>query len=72
MNKSHSTARSATRARSSVAAARMRQTFLELDENDEPADLRDGQQLAPILDEDDDWIGTETEADINYLLHGYR
>jgi hypothetical protein len=78
MNKSHVTARSATRARSSVAAARLRQKLLDLDEgeeievreSDELDDVGAGLQMAPILDVDED-DDAET-GDINLLLRGYR
>ena len=78
MNKSHVTARSANRARSSAAAARLRRTLLDLDESDEIEiresdefdDVGEGLQMAPILDVDED---DEAETgDINLLLHGYR
>jgi hypothetical protein len=75
MNKSHVTARSATRARSSAADARMRQTLIELDDIEELDDVGEGPLMAAILEDDDDWTETETEAgapDINFLLHGYR
>ena len=78
MNKSHLTARSATRTRSSAAAARLRRTLLDLDESDEIeiresdelGDIGEGQQMAAILDVDED---DEAETgDINLLLRGYR
>ena len=78
MNKSHVAARSATRARSSAAAARLRRTLLDLDEtdeieireSDELGDIGEGQQMAAILDVDED---DEAETgDINLLLRGYR
>jgi hypothetical protein len=77
-NKSHVAARSAARARSAAAAARLRQTLLDLDESDEIEvresdeldDVGEGRQMAAILDVDED---DETETgDINLLLHGYR
>ena len=78
MNKSHVAARSAARARSSAAAARLRRTLLDLDESeeievresDELDDVGEGLQMAPILDIDED---DESETgDINLVLHGYR
>ena len=68
-------ARSATRARSSAAGARMRQTLANIDEIEELDDVGEGPLMAAILEDDDDWTDTETETgtpDINYLLHGYR
>jgi hypothetical protein len=75
MNKSHVATRSAARARSSAAAARLRQTLLDLDENDESDELeevREAPRLAAILDTDDDYEADTEGADINLLLHGYR
>ncbi|HZM45400.1 MAG TPA: hypothetical protein VFC14_11255 [Burkholderiales bacterium] len=71
MNKSHAATRSATRTRSSVAAARLRRTLLELDESDEFVDVPEAPRMAAILDDDDDWTETDTGVtDINLLLHG--
>ena len=63
MNKSHLTAKAGTRARSSVAAAPVRQSLLELDD-EELVDVRDDDPWMPtaILDEEEsDWTDDEEE-----------
>ena len=72
MNKSHHASKNAARARSSVAAASVRQSLLESDDLDE---AMEAPWMSAISADENDWPELESDAhdvetEIGLLLHG--